>query len=146
MSHSSTESEVMSLDAGLRMDGIPALDLWDVVIEALHSSKNTHEAVRHHCRIERVDDQAPRIRARGEIRSTNPKTKLERSGNRDVDELSNVDHVVTNASSSQFEAQLYSFEDNEAAIKMILRDRSPTMRHVSRTHRVAPDWLFDRVH
>ena len=27
VSHSSTESEVVSLDAGLRMDGIPALDL-----------------------------------------------------------------------------------------------------------------------
>ena len=26
-SHSSTEAEIMSLDAGLRMDGIPALDL-----------------------------------------------------------------------------------------------------------------------
>ena len=23
--------------------------------------------------------------------------------------------------------------------------RSPTMRHVSRTHRVAPDWFFDRI-
>ena len=40
VSHSSTESEVISLDAGLRMDGIPALDLWDVVIEVLHSSNN----------------------------------------------------------------------------------------------------------
>ena len=28
VSHSSTESEVISLDAGLRMDGLPALDLW----------------------------------------------------------------------------------------------------------------------
>ena len=26
----STESEVISLDAGLRMDGILALDLWDL--------------------------------------------------------------------------------------------------------------------
>ena len=49
LSHSSTESEVISLDAGLRLDGIPAFDLWDVVIEALHSSKNTHQAVRAHC-------------------------------------------------------------------------------------------------
>ena len=49
MSHSSTASAVISLDAGLRMDGIPALDLWDVVIEILHSSTNTHEAVRDHC-------------------------------------------------------------------------------------------------
>ena len=38
VSHSSTESEKISLDAGLSMDGIPALDLWDVVIEVLHSS------------------------------------------------------------------------------------------------------------
>ena len=29
VSHSSTESEIISLDAGLRMDGTPALDLWD---------------------------------------------------------------------------------------------------------------------
>ena len=40
---------------------------------------------------------------------------------------------------------LYVFEDNEAVIKMIIRDRSPTMRQVSRTHRVALDRLFDRV-
>ena len=42
VSHSSTESEVISLDAGLRMDGVLARDLWDVVIAVLHSSKNTH--------------------------------------------------------------------------------------------------------
>ena len=40
---------------------------------------------------------------------------------------------------------LYIFEDNEAAIKRIVKRRSPTMRHVSRTHRVALDWLFDRI-
>ena len=33
VSHSSTESEIIALDAGLRMDGSPALDLWDMVIE-----------------------------------------------------------------------------------------------------------------
>ena len=35
------------------------------------------------------------------------------------------------------------FEDNEAVIKMIIRGRNPTMRPVSVTHRVAPDWLVD---
>ena len=34
------------------------------------------------------------------------------------------------------------FEDNEAVIKMIIKGRSPTMRHVSRTHRVALDVLY----
>ena len=32
VSHSSTESEIISLDAGLRLDGIPALDLWDLIV------------------------------------------------------------------------------------------------------------------
>ena len=41
VSHSSTESEVISLGAGFRMDGIRALDLRDLVIEVLHSSGNT---------------------------------------------------------------------------------------------------------
>ena len=39
-SHSSTDGEVIFLDAGLRMDGIPAFDLCDLVIEVFHSSPN----------------------------------------------------------------------------------------------------------
>ena len=53
--------------------------------------------------------------------------------------------VPSNFQSSQQEASLYVFEDNEAVIKMIIKGRSPTLRHVSRTHRVALDWLFDRI-
>ena len=41
-------------------------------------------------------------------------------------------------------AMMYVFEDNEAVIKMTIKGRSPTMRHVPRTHRVSLDWLFDR--
>ena len=40
VSHSSAEAEIISLDAGLRMDGIPALTLWDLVIEVFHSEPN----------------------------------------------------------------------------------------------------------
>ena len=49
------------------------------------------------------------------------------------------------SSPSRQEALLNVFEDNEAVIKMIIKGRSPTMRYVSRTHRVAFDWLFDRI-
>ena len=35
ISHSSAEAEVISLDAGLRMEGIPALVLWDQLLEVL---------------------------------------------------------------------------------------------------------------
>ena len=59
--------------------------------------------------------------------------------------MKNIDSVPSNVQSSRQEALLYVFEDNEAVIKMIIKGRSPTMRHVSRTHRVALDWLFDRI-
>ena len=41
VSHSSTESEIFSSDAGLRMDGLRALVLWDVMMEVSRSSNST---------------------------------------------------------------------------------------------------------
>ena len=60
-------------------------------------------------------------------------------------DLNNVDHVSSDVRSSQFGAMLYVFEDNEAVVKMIIKGRSPAMRHVSRTHRVALDCSFERM-
>ena len=79
-----------------------------------------------------------------------------------IDAMQDIDVVPSNVQSSRQEALLYVFEDNEAVIKMIIKGRSPTiledlilfckyegrsptMRHVTRTHRVALDWLFDRI-
>ena len=43
VSHCSTESEIISLDAGLRLDGIPALDLWDLIVEVLGKTNQSHK-------------------------------------------------------------------------------------------------------
>ena len=43
VSHSSTESEIISLDAGLRFAGIPALDLWDLIVSVLGNTTHTTE-------------------------------------------------------------------------------------------------------
>ena len=44
VSHSSTESEIISLDAGVRLDGIRAVDLWDLIVAVLaNTSKNRKE-------------------------------------------------------------------------------------------------------
>ena len=51
VSHSSKEYEIISLDAGLRMDGLFALDCWDIVIEVLRSTNNTAR----HGKLERGD-------------------------------------------------------------------------------------------
>ena len=59
VSHSSPESEVVSLDAGLRMDGILALDFWDVVIELLHVVSNQPKARSNLLRNEHCEKNEP---------------------------------------------------------------------------------------
>ena len=123
VSHSSKESENISSDAGLRMDGIPALDLWDLIVTVLHGNTNQSKQVQGHL-------------------STSLTRKKIPGKN---DDLNSVDFVSSNGKSSRKEALLYVFEDTEAVIKMIIKGRSPTMRHVSRNRIVALDWLFDRI-
>ena len=43
------------------------------------------------------------------------------------------------------EGNFFCLEDNDAVIKMIIKGRSPNLRHVGRTHRVDLDWLFERI-
>ena len=123
VSHSSTESEIISLDTGLRLDGLPALELWDLIVSVLGNTP-------------RVSDSTGQPVAND--------GKREKSQSR-IDVIRDIDLVPSNVQSAHQEALLYVFEDNEAVIKMIIKGRSPTMRHVSRTHRVALDWLFDRI-
>ena len=80
-----------------------------------------------------------------EVRSTHHTIQKRKQSQGVINELDNVDFVLSNVHSSHQEALLYVFEDNEAVIKIIIKGRSPTMRHVSRTHRFALDWSFDRI-
>ena len=123
VSHSSTESEIISLDTGLRLDGLPALELWYLIVSVLGN-------------VSRVSD-----------RSGQPECDIHthHKSHKKIDVMEDIDSVPSNVQSSRQEALLYVFEDNEAVIKMIIEGRSPKMRHVSRTHRVALDWLLDRI-
>ena len=132
VSHSSTESEVISLDVGLHMDGLPALDLWDIMIEVLRSTDNNVQ-------IKHTSHQET-----GAVLDSKTKTQHVKRRQK-VEQLSEVDYVPTKTHSFQGESQLHICEDNEAVIKMTVEGRSPTTRHVSRNHRVALYWLFDRI-
>ena len=103
-------------------NGIPALDLWDLIVSVLANTMQT---------LERPGRPVVKVKDRRFQGMTTV--------------LNHIDCVPSNVQFSHQEALLYVFEDNEAVIKMILKGRSPTMRHVSRTHRVALDWLFDRI-
>ena len=78
------------------------------------------------------------------FRSNGETCEWEKKTYNKIDVMQDIDSVPSNVQSASREALLYVFEANEAVIKMI-KGRSPTMRHVSRTHRVALDWLFHRV-
>ena len=116
------------------MDGIPTLDLWDLVIEVFHSSPSQTNRAK--------DVREPRGNLSATPQSSVPKQSPTTNTNPD---LTSIDLVASSGTDSGPNAMLYVFEDNEAVIKMIINGRSPTMRHVSRTHRVALDWLFDRI-
>ena len=101
VSHGSTESEIISLDAGLRIDGLPALDLWHMVIEMLRSTNNNAQ-------FSQTSHQET-----GAILDSKTKTQHVKRKQKD-EQLSEVDYVPTKTHSSQGESQLYIFEDNEA--------------------------------
>ena len=82
---------------------------------------------------------------RDPLQSTKPNTHNSIQFNHTNVIQTDTDHIPSNTMHSCASAVLYDFEDNEAVIKMIIKGRSPTMRHVSRTHRVALEWLFDRI-
>ena len=99
VSHSSTESEIISLDTGLRLDGLPALELWDLIVSVLGN-------------ISRISDRTGK--------PVNGEDKHHKSHNK-IDAMQDVDSVPSNVQSARQEALLYVFEDNEAVIKMIIK-------------------------
>ena len=123
VSHSSTESEIISLDTGLRLDGLLALELWDLIVSVFGN-------------VSRVSDGPGK-----------PESDVHKHDkpHKKIDVMKDIDSIPSNVQSARQEALLYVFEDNEAVFKMIIKGWSPTMRHVSRTHRVALDSLFDRI-
>ena len=62
-----------------------------------------------------------------------------------IQELLNVDFVSSNIPISSGRGKLVILEDNDACIKMCLKARSISMRHVPRVHRVDVDWLLEKI-
>ena len=106
VSHNSTESEIISLDTGLRLDGTPALELWDLIVSVLGN-------------VPHVSD-----------RSGQPDSDVHKrhKSQKKMDVMEDIDSVPSNVQSARQEALLYVFEDNEAVIKMIIKGRSPETR------------------
>ena len=138
VSHSSTESEIMSLDPGLRMDGIPALDLWCLVIEwsvAFFLEPNKE--------IQRNSAGIPA--AWHTIQKTHQHPNQDSNSAQRCWVIQCRICFLNREVFSLWRYALHFWRWWSGVIKIIIKGRSPTMRHVSRTHRVALDWLFDRT-
>ena len=88
VSHSSTDAEIISLDAGLRMDGSPALDLWDLVIEVFQSSPN---------QLNNTKDQVQGNLSGDTTSNKHTRNQTKVPTQHDNFELNNVDCVPSNA-------------------------------------------------
>ena len=96
------------------MNVVPALDLSNLVIEALNSSYNQ-----------------TRVR-RSPLHDTNyEKLTKNQFNTSEIFGSTDVDHVIPNAKLSCHNALLYMFEDSEVVIKMIITGRSPTESNTS---------------
>ena len=96
LSHSSTESEIISLDAlRLRLDGISALDLSDLIVGVLGITNQSQK--------ERRD---PFMNKR-EVRSPPHTIQKRKQAQRVINDLDNVDFIPSNVNSSHQEALLY---------------------------------------
>ena len=153
-SHSSTTSAILSLDAGFRMGGfLPALDLWDVVLDVLRSTQGDANS---NVADSRETGARPTIRPKPKQTKTtrNISKWLLKEGRsptmRQRKSLFKTSVIPwarignengTQRTLSRCKSQLYMFEHSEAAIKMIIKGRSQTLRHVARTHWVALDWV-----
>ena len=73
------------------MDGLPALELWDLIVSVLGN-------------VSRVSDRTGKP-VNGENKSLNK-----------IDVMQDIDSVPSNVQSARQEALLYVFEDNEAVI------------------------------
>ena len=105
------------------MDGLAALELWDLIVSVLGN-------------VTRVSDG-----------SGKPESDVHKhhEPHKKIDVMKDIDSVPSNVQSARQGVLLYVFEDNEAVIKMIIKGISRTMRQVSRSHRVALDWLVDGI-
>ena len=115
-------NEIISLDAALRMEGLPTLMLWEIIIDVFGRRTSSPPSA-----ASRSQQLSPMMNG--------PQAAL----------FGDIDYVPCTIPKSKGTGTCIIFEDNDAVIKMCIKGRSPAMRHVARTHRIDLDWLWERM-
>ena len=152
MSHSTTEAETISLDAGLRLEALPLLMLWDIVIDVFSTEADKAKlraqnagGVVHGSGV-LADECRKAIAPSGEIAALIDITEKEEApfpNDLLIYTLENIDWVPPSMPRLLGLARLIIGEDNDAVLKILIKGRNPTFRHVPRTQRVDTDFIHD---
>ena len=102
VSHSSTESEIISLDAGV--------EVWMVFTHLIYGLWSLQFLG---TRIRTIQNRGDLLKNKREVRSPPHTIYKRKQSQRAINELHNVDFIPSNVQSSHQEASLYVFEDNE---------------------------------
>jgi len=117
VSHSSTESEIVAAEQGIRMEGLQALAFWELVTELLGTQPTqpaeTQKVVPKSIETDPYSEQFDPGKYFAYTRKPRQTTVL----------------IIA--------------EDNEAVIKIVKKARSMALRHLPRTHRIDVQWLFE---
>ena len=103
----------------IRMKGIPSLHLWSQIVETATGIKQKQNKVAN------VADSAF--------------YKYDRIS------LEYADWVPPSMPLLSSNTKMIFVQDNDAVIKLVIKSRAPTLKHVPRTHRIDLDWLFERI-
>ena len=117
VSHSSTESEIVAAEQGIRTEGLQALAFWELVTELLGT------------------DPTQKVEKPLAV-----PTKLEMNP---YSESFNPAKYFAYTRKPEQKTRLIIAEDNEAVIKLVKKARSMALRHLPRTHRIDLHWLFE---
>ena len=110
VSHSSTESEIVALDMGLRLYGLAAMTLWDTIFNILEPLP------------EEVESKSGKSNTCADKLNGLPA---------DTQEFMMVEYVPTNVPKLSDRCKMVIMEDNDAVIRMCVKIRAPTMRHMA---------------
>ena len=127
---------MISLDAALRVEGIPALGLWGLVIDIFHPIKEAEPEV------------AESVTSRGVNRPHASQAMAENATPASYiicECLAAVDFVPPNLPEPNGRPILVLLEDNDLVIKVCIKGRNPTHRHCPRIHRVNIDATYERI-
>ena len=147
VSHSSTESEIIAAEYGVRIEGLQILTCWEHVVQLFSKHRETLGWMRKQNTASEGSTGVPvggiTPKSSSSSNSKYPETQIDPLRLNPEDPRFNPLYYYNETKKLFPRVNLIIAEDNEAVIKIIAKARSTALRHLPRTHRIDVEWLFE---